>query len=105
MDTAAGGKKPSRRRAERYPLKLQVELAHGAGMTRDVSIAGVYFVTDQPYRAGDSIEFTLVFAEAAPPAAIRLRCQGKVVRIEPREAAGEVGLAVQITSYTFTTAE
>jgi len=89
----------TKRRAQRYPLSLRVELAHGAGVTSDVSIAGVYLVTDQQYSVGAPIEFTLVFGEATPETMVRLNCHGTVVRVEPREAG--VGVAVAIRSYRF----
>ena len=92
-----------RRRAQRYPLELRVELAHGAGVTRDVSIAGVYLVTDQSYGVGAPIEFTLVFGEATAETMVRLRCHGKVIRVEP--SGEKVGVAVTITSYTLETAQ
>jgi hypothetical protein len=92
------GGQGSRRRAERYRLQLQVELPGATGRTRDVSIAGVYFTTDQTYVVGDGIAFTLVFPEGGQAPPLRLRCQGAVVRVEP--AGGEVGVAVRIDGYS-----
>ena len=103
MEIESLGGRPSRRLAERYPLQLRVELPDGIGRTRDVSTAGVYLVTDRWYGIGESMEFTLVFPEPPAPPPVRLRCQGTVVRVEPREA--EVGLAVMMTSSAIVPAE
>jgi hypothetical protein len=51
---------PERRQAPRYRLALPVELAHGIGITRDISATGVFFFTAQPLTLGAGIVFALL---------------------------------------------
>lgn len=88
---------PERRQAIRFPLALPVELERGRGITRDVSVSGVYFETDQSFSLGESIRLTLVLERVYPGRPVHLQCQGQIVRVERRE--GKVGVAVAITSY------
>src|SRR3989442_5291960 len=84
------------RRHERYPLTLPIELAHGGGLTRNVSVGGVYFVTDQPHTPGGLIEFTLALGEGSPSVPCHLRCNGAILRVEPQ--GDQVGTAAAIPS-------
>jgi hypothetical protein len=83
-------------------VELLVEFAHGAGLTRDVSVCGVFFVTRQGFSLspGDPLECTLVFDHVDPDHPVRLHCRGQVVRVEPDE--GTMGVAVAITAYRVT---
>jgi hypothetical protein len=74
-----------------------VELDHGIGLTRDVSVGGVFFVTLQRFSPGDPIECTLVFEHLDPDHHVRLHCCGQVVRVEPDD--GTMGIAAAITAY------
>ena len=82
-----------RRRAERHPINLKVELDSGSGLTRDVSGLGVYFKTDVPFTVGDEIGFNLVI-----PDAVNVRCRGEVVRVIPEN--GGFGVGATIESYS-----
>jgi hypothetical protein len=88
---------PDRRRAQRFRVELRVELAHGTGLTRDVSVGGMFFVTPQVFVVGEPLECTLVFEHLPPDHPVRLHCRGQVVRVEPAE--GHTGVAVAITAY------
>ena len=88
-----------RRRAIRLPMALPVELKEGEGITRDVSLSGVYFETDHPLAPKEPIIFTLVFEGRSWRRPIRLECEGEVVRVEPSN--GKVGIATTISSYSF----
>ena len=90
------------RRHERYPLTLPIELAQGGGLTRNVSVGGVYFVTDQPHTPGAPIEFTLVLGEQSPRVPSQLRCNGAILRVEPQ--GDQVGVAATIQSYSIESA-
>jgi hypothetical protein len=75
-----------------------VELAQGTGVTRNVSVSGVYFVTNA-WRVvpGQPLDFTLVLDDLGTLAPWRLRCTGTVLRVEPR---GEiVGVAATIEGF------
>src|SRR5438094_10660026 len=86
-----------RRQARRYQVTLPVELAHGTGITRDASAAGVFFETDLLFSPGVSIRFSLVFEHADADGPLRFQCQGEVLRVE--QCADKVGVAVRLTSY------
>jgi hypothetical protein len=78
-------------------VELLVELDQGTGLTRDVSVCGVFFVTRQWFSPGDPIECTLVFEHLDPDHPLRLHCRGQVVRVERDD--GNMGVAVAITAY------
>ena len=88
-----------RRHARRYRTALPVELKHGTGLTRDISTSGVFFETDLSFLLGITFRFSLVLEYADPDGPVRLQCQGKIVRVEPRE--DKIGVAVRFTSYCF----
>lgn len=81
-----------RRRAERYPVEIQIEFDGGAGLTRDVSGLGVYFETQARLDPGDELDFTMVI-----PDAVYVGCRGTVRRVDRRDDA--LGVAVSIEEY------
>jgi hypothetical protein len=82
------------RQNERVSAVIPVRLEDGAeGVTRDLSPAGVYFVTAEKMRDGEPIRFTLEFDN--PMGKLYLDCAGQVVRIE--DSNGRIGVAVKIT--------
>jgi len=87
------------RSARRYVVDLPVQLARGSGLTRDVSAAGVYFLTDQAYPLDSQVDLTLMFAATPPEPSIQVQCHARVVRVEPR--SDHVGIAAAITSLSF----
>jgi PilZ domain len=94
---------PDRRRAPRFRVELRVEWEHGTGITRDLSVGGVFFVTPQVVAPGDPLECTLVFEHLDPDHPVRLSCRGQVVRVEPDDR--NTGVAVAITAYRGATPE
>ncbi len=92
---------PERRRAARFPIAIPVELEGGTGVTRDVSLSGVFFETNQFFALGELIRLTLVLERASPGQPVRLQCDGRVVRVERRQAELRLGVAVAIESYRF----
>ena len=84
---------PEKRRGQRIHTALPVVLKNARGTTRDVSASGVYFWTSEINCApGDLISFSLELMR--PKGRMMLKCQGDVVRTEPR--ATEIGVAVRI---------
>lgn len=81
-----------RRKEDRINCEHPVSLEDTKGTTRNISASGVYFVTHSFYMPGNLISFTLEFE--SPGGTLLLKCDGKVIRIEPRD--GEVGVAVRI---------
>ena len=84
---------PERRREQRIHTALPVFLKNTEGITRDVSASGVFFWTSEPVCVpGELISFSVEFKR--PEGRMMLKCQGDVVRTEPR--AAEIGVAVKI---------
>jgi hypothetical protein len=67
---------PRRPRSQRLRVELCVEWGHGTGITRDVSVGGVFFVTQQVFSPADPIVCTLIFEYLDQDRPIRLRCRG-----------------------------
>jgi hypothetical protein len=81
------------RRAPRVGAELPVGLPRGRGIMRDVSASGIFFETDAAYSVGSPIEVRLNLD--TPWGEVRIRCDGKIVRIEPHD--GRIGVAVQFS--------
>jgi hypothetical protein len=82
---------PERRSAERFLVSLPVETDRGPGMTRDVSVSGLYFVTEQSLAVGDHLELTMSIPDPGRPenpSSLLLVLHARVVRVE--EAPGAV---------------
>jgi hypothetical protein len=81
-----------KRREERIAAMLPVRLNNAAGVTRDVSVTGIFFETDAVLTPGSSIEFVV---DIDTPAGKRiLKCQGSIVRTEACD--NRLGVAVKI---------
>ena len=87
------------RKNQRFELKLPIELvkAGGAespliGETRNLSSGGVLFTAEGKLQKGDPLEYLVTLPAQGTEAGIRLRCMGKVVRVDEREAP-EAGAA------------
>jgi len=86
---------PDNRKANRSQEKIPVELKGGDGVTRDLSISGVYFETGLSFTAGQSIEFTIVFGEHTLNPK-RMTCHGEIVRVEAN--GPKLGVATKLHS-------
>ena len=82
----------TKRKEERIPSENPVNLGNAKGLTRDISASGMYFETDASCALGNRINFTVEFD--SPGGKLVLKCDGKIVRIEPRD--GKIGVAVKI---------
>ena len=83
-----------KRRGQRIHTALPVFLKGAEGVTRDVSASGVFFWTSESTCAlGEFISFSVELKR--PEGRMMLKCQGDVVRTEPRN--GVIGVAVKIT--------
>ena len=91
--------KAERRQAQRFHITVPVELSLGTGITRDLSVCGVFVETTQAFVLGEEVQLTLALAHFSPAQPVRLRCRGRVVRIELPRTGG--GIAVAITAYQF----
>ncbi len=96
-----------RRSAERFLVSLPVETDRGRGVTRDVSVAGLYLVTDQALAVNDHLQMTLSVPDPDHPRArppLRVILRGRVVRVEDRAGALGAGIALDEDSRYLTQA-
>src|SRR3989442_14863309 len=98
-----------KRSTRRFALRLPVSVTYAdngsqekAAQTRDVSARGICFYVDSAIAAGSAIEFTLVLPpEITLTESIRVRCKGKVVRVDNGGPEGKVAVAAVIDEYEF----
>jgi hypothetical protein len=98
-----------KRSTRRFALRLPVSVTYSddgaqgkAAQTRDVSARGICFYVDSAIDAGSAIEFTLVLPpEITLTESIRVRCKGKVVRVDNSSADDKVAVAAVIEEYEF----
>lgn len=100
---------PEKRATRRFALRLPVSVTYidkGSqekdAQTRDVSARGICFYLDEAIETGSGIEFTLTLPpEITLTEAIRVRCKGKVVRVDPMPTNGKMAVAAVIDEYEF----
>jgi hypothetical protein len=98
-----------KRATRRFALRLPVSIGHNgdsasptSAQTRDVSARGICFCLEAPLAPGSDVEFTLTLPpEITLTESIRVRCKGKVVRVEPELADAKVPVAAVIDEYEF----
>lgn len=103
------GTKIEQRANRRFSLQLPVSIRYTDGHapeinaeTRNVSAQGVYFFAPSKLAEGSRIEFTMTLPpEITLTDSIRVRCQGKVVRIDDSGLGPEIGIAAIIEQYDF----
>jgi hypothetical protein len=86
-----------------FRVEMLVELNDDTGITREISVCYVFFVTKHLFSSGEPIELTLVFEYVEPNHPVRLRCRGQVVHVEQRDDKMGVGAAIE--AYQFETHE
>lgn len=105
---ATSATKAEQRSSRRFSLKLPVSIRYAEGEarevpaeTRDVSAQGVFFYAGSQLVEGARVEFTLTLPpEITLTDSIRVRCQGRIVRID-NDATPRVGIAAIIEQYDF----
>ena len=98
-----------KRATRRFALRLPVSVSYKenvseeqSALTRDVSARGICFYIDAPIATGAPIEFTLTLPpEITLTESIRVRCKGKVVRVDNGGPQGKVAVAAVIDEYEF----
>jgi hypothetical protein len=98
-----------KRATRRFALRLPVSVSHAGesvasltAQTRDVSARGICFYLDAPMSTGSAIEFTLTLPpEITLTESIRVRCKGKVVRVDDGLVDAKVPVAAVIDEYEF----
>jgi hypothetical protein len=97
-----------KRATRRFSLRLPVAVKHSNGgvneysaETKDVSARGVFFYMNTPLEVGRPIEFTLTLPpEITLTDSIRVRCKGRVVRVE-QSLDSKAGIGAVIDQYDF----
>ncbi len=97
-----------KRTTRRFSLRLPVSIRFTNGgvhelsaETRDVSARGVFFYIDQKLSEGSNIEFTLTLPpEITLTESIRVRCKGRIVRVEDGTDE-KIGIGAVIDQYDF----
>lgn len=97
-----------RRRHRRFGLALPVEVRVNTAAalqvrscTKDVSSTGIYFTVAEKIDLGSELECLLTISAGLPEDAIRVRCRGKVVRVEKPDAERRISVAASIEEYEF----
>ena len=97
-----------KRATRRFALHLPVTVRYGENdkdhdaQTRDVSARGICFYIDTAIQAGAAIDFTLTLPpEITLTESIRVRCRGRVVRVEGSGSNGKMAVAAVIDEYEF----
>lgn len=98
-----------KRATRRFALRLPVSVTYAengaqekTAQTRDVSARGICFYLDSAIAAGATIEFTLTLPpEITLTESIRVRCKGRVVRVDDAASDGRVAVAAVIDEYEF----
>jgi hypothetical protein len=103
METAADRREARRFRMDLPTCILALERAGGELPVhmRDVSYRGLYFFAGESFEAGGEINFIITLPKALLKSSdVRIRCRGKVVRVDPGEN-GTRGIAAKIERYEF----
>ena len=106
---ATSALKSEQRTSRRFALKLPVSIRCDDGVlrevpaeTRDLSAQGVFFYTGSALSQGSKVEFTLTLPpEITLTESIRVRCRGRVVRIDSNSNRPQSGIAAIIEQYDF----
>ena len=102
---------PEKRSTRRFSLELPISVKfvnngrrESAGHTRDVSSRGVFMYLETEINEGTPIEFVMTLpTEVTLAEPVRVRCNGKVLRVTRVEQ--EQGVAVAIDNYDFVSEE
>jgi hypothetical protein len=87
------------RKEERVETDLTLKLeGGGAGIARNVSANGIYFVTDVALQRGQPVRFSLEY-ENFRSGPLEVNCNARVVRVE--EQGANRGVGASIDSFEF----
>ena len=109
MPTAAA----ERRKYRRYDLSIEVQVQPRQRVavplqtfTRDISARGVYFDFSEKIEVGSELEFELNLPpELCAGKNVRIRCHGRIVRLDKPRADTGIGIAATIENYEFVRAD
>lgn len=90
-----------------FPVRVQSKSRDTAAppietSTKDISAHGIYLVLSEGLEMGSELDLEITLpAELAGGKSVKLRCHGKVTRLEPRNAEGKIGVGAVIQDYEF----
>lgn len=96
-----------RRAGQRFDFNLPVSLSlandrRGSGFTQNLSARGVFLCTDLLLAEGDAVELTFTMpSEVTLAEAMRVRCQGKILRVLAAAGDAKCFAAVQLAKYEY----
>ena len=106
-----GGHMSDARTGKRFPLELPIKIQNSeqggqlAGMTGNLSAAGVYIKADAALEVGANVEFEITLPPEVTGAKenVVVQCRGRVVRTDEPAGSGDDarGVACVIDSYDF----
>ena len=88
-----------KRASQRIQVEVPVYIGHEKAVTRDISWAGIYFLTTQAFDEGKKMSFSLDLTYALPGKPIKLDCQGEVLRVE--KLGNQYGIAAKINDFQY----
>ena len=99
-----------RRAEQRFPLRLPIHIKYlgttvteASSVTRDISARGAYFLLDLPLREGARVEMLVTLpADITAAGELKVRCKGRIVRVNQSALVPKIGVAVVIEQYDFT---
>jgi hypothetical protein len=100
-----------RRAGQRFDFNLPVSLGlandrKGSGFTQNLSARGVFLCTDLLLSEADAVELTLAMpSEVTLTETMRVRCQGKILRVLSAGAEAKCFVAVYLEKYEYLPSE
>ena len=88
-----------KRASQRIEVEVPVYINNEKAVTRDISWAGIYFLTSQTFTEGGELNFSIDLSYALPGKPIKLDCQGEVIRVERHN--GKYGIAARINNFQY----
>jgi len=87
-------REPRKEGRKHHALSVKVSGDNVKGVTRDLSLSGVYFEINSRYQVGSMIKMTIDFDD---PQGMQLECEGTIVRVEGR-GSDKMGVAVRMNN-------
>ena len=88
-----------KRASQRIQVEVPVYFGAEKAVTRDVSWAGIYFLTEQLFSEGGDLNFSMDLTYALYGKPIKLDCQGEVIRVERH--GEKYGVAARINNFQY----
>jgi len=92
------------RQTQRYSLALPFRIiqlgdkqVNRTEQTRDISSAGVCFLSPTPIEPGGRIEYVITLSDSTPP--VHIRCLGKVLRSQQPVSSGSASMDKTVDQY------